>query len=49
MKISARNVFKDRNVAVTKGTTTAHVKIDCRRHCRTLGHHHQCGGGQFEA
>jgi molybdopterin-binding protein len=28
MKISARNVFKGRIVEVTKGTTTAHVKID---------------------
>jgi molybdopterin-binding protein len=28
MKISARNVFKGRIVEVTKGVTTAHVKID---------------------
>ena len=28
MKISARNVFKGKIVDVTKGSTTAHVKID---------------------
>jgi molybdopterin-binding protein len=28
MKISARNVFKGKVVEVTKGATTAHVKID---------------------
>ena len=28
MKISARNVIKGRIVEVTKGATTAHVKID---------------------
>lgn len=28
MKISARNVLKGRIVDVTKGATTAHVKID---------------------
>ncbi len=28
MKISARNVFKGKIVAVTKGATTAHVTID---------------------
>lgn len=28
MKISARNVLKGRIVEVTKGVTTAHVKID---------------------
>ena len=28
MKISARNVLKGKIVDVTKGTTTAHVKID---------------------
>jgi molybdopterin-binding protein len=28
MKISARNVFKGKIVEVTKGVTTAHVKID---------------------
>ena len=28
MKISARNVFKGRIVEVTRGATTAHVKID---------------------
>jgi molybdopterin-binding protein len=28
MKISARNILKGRIVEVTKGTTTAHVKID---------------------
>jgi molybdopterin-binding protein len=28
MKISARNVFKGKIVEVTKGATTAHVKID---------------------
>jgi molybdopterin-binding protein len=28
MKISARNVFKGEIVEVTKGVTTAHVKID---------------------
>jgi molybdopterin-binding protein len=28
MKISARNVLKGRIVAVTKGTTTSHVKVD---------------------
>ena len=28
MKISARNVLKGRIVEVTKGATTAHVKID---------------------
>jgi molybdopterin-binding protein len=28
MKISARNVLKGRIVSVTKGSTTAHVKID---------------------
>jgi len=28
MKISARNVFKGKIVDVTKGATTAHVKID---------------------
>ena len=28
MKLSARNVLKGRVVKVTRGTTTAHVKID---------------------
>ena len=28
MKISARNVFKGKIIEVTKGATTAHVKID---------------------
>lgn len=28
MKISARNVLKGKIIDVTKGTTTAHVKID---------------------
>ncbi len=28
MKISARNVFKGKIVDVTRGATTAHVKID---------------------
>jgi molybdopterin-binding protein len=28
MKISARNVFKGKIIDVTKGATTAHVKID---------------------
>ena len=28
MKISARNVLKGKIVEVTKGATTAHVKID---------------------
>jgi molybdopterin-binding protein len=28
MKISARNVLKGKIVSVTKGTTTAHVKMD---------------------
>ncbi len=28
MKISARNVYKGKIVEVTKGATTAHVKID---------------------
>ena len=28
MKLSARNVMKGRVVKVTRGTTTAHVKID---------------------
>lgn len=28
MRISARNMFKGTIVEVTKGTTTAHVKID---------------------
>ena len=28
MKISARNVFKGKILDVTKGATTAHVKID---------------------
>jgi molybdopterin-binding protein len=28
MKVSARNVLKGRIVEVTKGATTAHVKID---------------------
>ena len=28
MKLSARNVLKGKIVAVTKGTTTAHVNID---------------------
>ena len=28
MKISARNVLKGRIIEVTKGATTAHVKID---------------------
>jgi molybdopterin-binding protein len=28
MKLSARNVMKGRVVQVTRGTTTAHVKID---------------------
>jgi molybdopterin-binding protein len=28
MKISARNVLKGKIVSVTKGATTAHVKID---------------------
>jgi molybdopterin-binding protein len=28
MKISARNVFKGKVMEVTKGATTAHVKID---------------------
>lgn len=28
MKLSARNILKGRIVEVTKGTTTAHVKID---------------------
>lgn len=28
MKLSARNMLKGRIVDVTKGTTTAHVKID---------------------
>lgn len=28
MKISARNVLKGKIVEVTKGTTTAHVRID---------------------
>ena len=28
MKLSARNVLKGRVVAVTKGSTTAHVKIE---------------------
>jgi molybdopterin-binding protein len=28
MKLSARNMLKGRIVEVTKGTTTAHVKID---------------------
>lgn len=28
MKLSARNVLKGKIVEVTKGTTTAHVKID---------------------
>ena len=28
MKVSARNVLKGKIVEVTKGTTTAHVKID---------------------
>lgn len=28
MKLSARNQFKGRIVAVEKGTTTAHVRID---------------------
>lgn len=28
MKISARNVLKGKIVSVTKGSTTAHVKID---------------------
>jgi molybdopterin-binding protein len=28
MKISARNVFKGKIMEVTKGATTAHVKID---------------------
>ena len=28
MKISARNVFKGKIVEVTKGVTTAHVKVD---------------------
>ena len=28
MKISARNVFKGKITEVTKGATTAHVKID---------------------
>ncbi|QBR71961.1 transporter [Beijerinckiaceae bacterium] len=28
MKLSARNVFPGRVVAVTKGATTAHVKIE---------------------
>ncbi len=28
MKLSARNVFKGRIVAVKKGATTAHVQID---------------------
>ena len=28
MKISARNLLKGKIVEVTKGTTTAHVKID---------------------
>ena len=28
MKISARNVFKGKIMDVTKGATTAHVKID---------------------
>jgi molybdopterin-binding protein len=28
MKISARNVFKGKIVAVKKGATTAHVRID---------------------
>jgi molybdopterin-binding protein len=28
MKISARNVFKGKVIEVTKGATTAHVKLD---------------------
>lgn len=28
MKISARNIFKGEIVDITKGATTAHVKID---------------------
>ena len=28
MKLSARNIIKGKVVEVTKGTTTAHVKID---------------------
>ena len=28
MKISARNVLKDKIIEVTKGATTAHVKIE---------------------
>jgi molybdopterin-binding protein len=28
MKISARNVFKGKIVEITKGVTTAHVKVD---------------------
>jgi len=31
MKVSARNVLKGRIVEVTKGTTTAHVKLDVGR------------------
>jgi molybdopterin-binding protein len=30
MKISARNVLKGKIVEVTKGATTAHVKVDIR-------------------
>ena len=28
MRLSARNIFKGKILEVTKGTTTAHVKID---------------------
>jgi molybdopterin-binding protein len=28
MRLSARNIFRGKILAVTKGTTTAHVKID---------------------
>jgi molybdopterin-binding protein len=33
MKLSARNQLKGKIVAVTKGQTTAHVRIDIRRRC----------------
>jgi molybdopterin-binding protein len=35
MKLSARNMLKGKIVEVTKGTTTAHVKIDIGGHIVT--------------
>ncbi len=46
MKISARNILRGRVVAVNKGATTAHVRLELAGGADRDGVDHQRGGGR---